>query len=255
MATIDTFFEDILKKEGGFQNDTKDNGNWTGGKTGVGKLVGTNLGITAPVLAKWRGVKASTITEEDIKNLKPEEAKAIYEKKYFLDTGINKLPEEIQGNVLDMAINSGPSRAIKLFQKAAGVAQTGVIDEKTIEVAPTVSNNIYADSRSEFYKSLITKNPDKYKRYEKGWMKRADSFRMKPEVKTSEQQIPYPVTPQGVEMSPFDIRNYRAERDVRNYSGMEPGIQEALLAEQKPEYVSMEELLGKRGGLSNPFMK
>lgn len=29
---------------------------------------------------------------------------------------------------------------------------------------------------------------------------------------------------QGVKMSPFDIRNYTAERDVRNYSGMEPGI-------------------------------
>ena len=59
--------------------------------------------------------------------------------------------------------------------------------------------------------------------------------------------------PQGVAMSPADIRNYAAERDVRNYQGMEPGIKEALSAE--PQYVSMEELLGKRGILSNPFMK
>ena len=59
--------------------------------------------------------------------------------------------------------------------------------------------------------------------------------------------------PQGVAMSPADIRNYAAERDVRNYQGMEPGIKEALSAE--PQYVSMEELLGKRGVLSNPFMK
>ena len=69
------------------------------------------------------------------------------------------------------------------------------------------------------------------------------------------QQSGVRTPPLPVQMSPFDIRNYRAERDVRNYSGMEPGIQEALLAEQKPEYVSMEELLGKRGILSNPLMK
>ena len=34
--------------------------------------------------------------------------------------------------------------------------------------------------------------------------------------------------PKGVEMSPADIRNYAAERDVRNYQGMEPGIKEFL---------------------------
>lgn len=59
---------------------------------------------------------------------------------------------------------------------------------------------------------------------------------------------------QGVEMSPFDIRNYRAERDVRNYSGMEPGIQEALLAEPEPEYASMEDLLMDKGLMQNPLL-
>ena len=58
--------------------------------------------------------------------------------------------------------------------------------------------------------------------------------------------------PLPVKMSPADIRNYTYERDVRNYSGMEPGIQEALAMEE-PDYVSMEELLGKKSILSNPF--
>ena len=38
----------------------------------------------------------------------------------------------------------------------------------------------------------------------------------------------YRTPPLPVDMSPFDVRNYQAERDVRNYSGMEPGIQQVL---------------------------
>ena len=238
MATIDLFITDIFKKEGGFQNDKQDNGNWTGGKTGVGTLVGTNLGITAPVLAKWRGVKPSTITEEDIKKITKEEAKAIYEKKYLIDTGINKLPENVQGNVLDMAINAGPSRAIKLFQEAAGMEPTGVVDDKTLVVAPKVDNNLYADRRNEFYKSLITANPTKYKKYEKGWLKRSDSFRTQPEPV---QGIPEGMRDYEEKFSTYSDTPNISTADLRDY-------EEKLLTPQAaPEFNSMEELLQSKG--------
>ena len=178
MATIDKFIDDILKKEGGFQNSSSDNGNWTNGKTGKGKLVGTNLGVTAPVLAKWRGVKADSITEADIKGITPEEARAIYEKKYYIDTKINLLPPDIQGNVLDMAINSGASRAIKLLQKAAGVDADGVLGPKSIAAAARVDNNTYVDARNEFYTGLVKQNPEKYNKFQKGWLNRSNSFRV-----------------------------------------------------------------------------
>jgi len=42
------------------------------------------------------------------------------------------------------------------------------------------------------------------------------------------QQMEQSVVKRGVPMSPADIRNYTYERDVRNYSGMEPGIQQVL---------------------------
>ena len=74
-----------------------------------------------------------------------------------------------------------------------------------------------------------------------------------PAPKTSDQQIPYPVTQQGVAMSPADIRNYTYERDVRNYSGMEPGIQEAM-AMQEPQYMSMEDLLMDKDLTKNPLL-
>ena len=46
-----------------------------------------------------------------------------------------------------------------------------------------------------------------------------------------------------VQLTPEETRNYAAERDVRNYSGMEPGIEQAL----EPQYATMEDLLRLRG--------
>lgn len=60
-------------------------------------------------------------------------------------------------------------------------------------------------------------------------------------------------SPLPVQMSPFDLRNYQAERDVRNYSGMEPGIQEAL-AMQEPQYATMEDLLMDKDLMKNPLL-
>ena len=103
------------------------------------------------------------------------------------------------------------------------------------------------------------------------------------------QQMEQAVVKQGVAMSPADIRNYRAERDVRNYQGMEPGIKEALGRKEaslvqrivegvvpsaqakelpprgqptydyipqqaEPQYATMEDLLMDKGLIQNPLL-
>ena len=46
--------QNLVKKfEGGYSNDKRDPGNYTGAKIGVGKLIGTNWGISAPVLVVY----------------------------------------------------------------------------------------------------------------------------------------------------------------------------------------------------------
>ena len=59
-----------------------------------------------------------------------------------------------------------------------------------------------------------------------------------PAPKTSDQQIPYPVTP---EITPTRLTPQQMEQAVRSQS--------------EPQYMSMEELLGKRGILSNPLLR
>ena len=61
-----------------------------------------------------------------------------------------------------------------------------------------------------------------------------------PVVKTNITE-PQKSPPLPIKMSPFDVRNYAAERDVRNYSGMEPGIQQVLSQQDT--------------GLENPLMQ
>jgi predicted chitinase len=55
---------------------------------------------------------------------------------------------------------------------------------------------------------------------------------------------------EGVPLTPEETRNYAAERDVRNYSGMEPGIEKAL----EPRYATMEDLLNRRGIFKNELL-
>ena len=67
------------------------------------------------------------------------------------------------------------------------------------------------------------------------------------------QQMEQAVIKKGMQLTPEELRNYQAERDIRNYSGMEPGIQKAM-AMQEPQYMSMEELLMDKDLMRNPLL-
>ena len=177
---LDQALNEVLASEGGYTANPNDNGNWTGGRKGVGKLVGTNKGITAQALAKAKGVPVSSITAKDIKNITTAEAKSIYTNNYFTAPGIDKLPSDLQANVLDMAINAGPSRAISLLQEAAGVKADGKIGPDTIKAAQNVTNDQFAQARVDFYTNLATKNPTQAT-FLKGWVDRAKQYATDPQ--------------------------------------------------------------------------
>lgn len=102
-------------------------------------------------------------------------------------------------------------------------------------------------------------NEGKYKEASKEFLNNADyrksvknktgiHKRMK-KVANAIASLDTPNKPLPVKMSPFDLRNYAAEKQIRQYDGMEPGITEAL----ESEYTSMEDLLGKKA-FKNPFL-
>lgn len=173
-SSVQNIIQGILNNEGGFQNDPDDTGNYANGV-----LVGTNLGITPTALAAYRGVDVGSITEEDIRNLTEEEAIDIYAQDYYYGPGFDKIDNDyLRENVVDMAVNAGPSRATKLLQRLAGVTEDGVLGPMTTQAVNDagISTNDYSTQRKRFYLDLVLNDPIKVK-YLPGWAFRADKYK------------------------------------------------------------------------------
>lgn len=125
------FFEAYRKthlNEQGYTNNPDDNGNWTGGKKGKGKLIGTNNGISAPVLQAYLGVP----TVGDMKTLSLQIQQQIYKNEYWdVMRGDEFISQYRAEQLYDSCVNKGCKQAIKIAQDALEVVQTGRMDNYT----------------------------------------------------------------------------------------------------------------------------
>lgn len=130
MAQFLISYKKTSKIEGGYTDEHDDKGNWTGGAIGVGLLIGTNFGISAPVLAKFLG---RTPSVSDMKNLSEEIVLAIYKQNYWDKMrGDEIINQDIADSIYDSCVNMGCPEAIKLAQKAAKLKDTGKMDDITL---------------------------------------------------------------------------------------------------------------------------
>ncbi|MDB4351822.1 hypothetical protein OAA60_00150 [Porticoccaceae bacterium] len=173
---FDTYFENLLKHEGGWSDQKQDKG----GKT--------NLGITLKTL---RNLSDPNATEEDLKSLTREQAKEIYRKHYYYGPNIDSLPESIREQAFDIAVNSGPGTAARLIQELAGVKQDSIIGPNTIKGAEGITNNMLADRRQKFYNDIVSNNATQEK-FINGWTNRANSFREEPSETQTASSEPVP---------------------------------------------------------------
>lgn len=124
----------ILEREGGFQNNPHDKGNYYNGQ-----LIGTKYGISA---ASWGG-------QYDIPNLTLDQAKDIYYKHYWVASGADKLDWPLCLLVMDTAVLHGTSVAIKWLK----------------EVGP--NPYLFAAKRLKVYTNL-----DNWQHFGAGWVNR-----------------------------------------------------------------------------------
>jgi len=103
----------VFKWEGGFANHPKDPGG------------PTNMGITQATLSHERGRRA---TVGDVRNLTRAEAAEIYRKKYWNLIQGDALPAGVDLLALDIAVNSGPGRALNWLKQTANQAPLKRID-------------------------------------------------------------------------------------------------------------------------------
>ncbi|AAQ96493.1 hypothetical protein [Vibrio phage VP16T] len=160
MDTFDKAFDRVIGHEGGFQNDQKDRGNWTGGKVGVGENKGTKFGLAA-----------MTYPDLDIKNLTVDEAKAIYRRDWWDALGMGTFRPAMQYQMFDAAINHGMRNATKMLQRASGAHDDGIIGPKTIGAARATDLDdllmLFLAERLEFFTNIKT-----FDHYGRGWSRR-----------------------------------------------------------------------------------
>ncbi|WP_114945486.1 glycoside hydrolase family 108 protein [Microvirga calopogonii] len=112
--------EQVLKHEGGFVQHPRDPGG------------ATKFGITRETLSRAKKRPASV---NDVRRLSRREAISIYRQLYWDAVRAEELPPGLDLAVFDLAVNSGPARAVKMLQTALGVEADGIIGPVTLRAA------------------------------------------------------------------------------------------------------------------------
>ena len=159
----------LLVHEGGFVNDSRDNGGMT------------NLGVTIKVWEEWVG---HPVSEKEMRKLTPLMVGPLYKRKYWDACRADDLVSGLDYCVFDCAVNSGVGRAIKLLQSCVGATPDGGYGSITTALVKKASEepvkliDLYCAKRLEFLQLLKS-----WPVFGKGWEKRvkevqADALKM-----------------------------------------------------------------------------
>jgi lysozyme family protein len=151
----------VAKSEGGYQNLYNDSGNWTSGKVGIGSQIGTNWGISAPVLSQYLG---RTATVSDMKNLSYETALKIYKKNYWTPIGGDNIRDDSVALIIyDGAVNNGVAGIKNIVKDSLGIASYDVnainkIDgKKAFELIKSGREKAYKRIGGQFVNSWLNR--------------------------------------------------------------------------------------------------
>jgi lysozyme family protein len=171
ISNWDQAFKQMLKSEGGFTDDERDNGN----KLPDGRKGSTMLGVTQ---FNWEQHVGHQVTHDDMRKLTPTDVEPLYKKKYWDVVRADELPSGIDYLVFDMGVNAGPGRSIKLLQTAVGVTPDGGFGPMTMAAVqaadPTKLIEDFSQAKEAFYRSL-----DSFSVYGTGWLNRVAAVKLK----------------------------------------------------------------------------
>lgn len=169
-----TFFQTILKMEGGYQNRADDTGNYNT----CGQLVGTNMGVSAVALSTWYG---RCVTTEEMKALSQSTAFNFYAW-YFDKYGLFEIQDQQFAELLMNSTMGSPTGAAKSEQRALNkmgynLAVDGNRGSQTIQAlnAAYKKNPVatYNGIRQEWVSYLHSINKPQFI---EGWMYRMNRF-------------------------------------------------------------------------------
>lgn len=166
--TKEELISSVFKAEGGYSTDKNDKGNYY-----KGQFVGTNHGISAPILAQSLG---RTPTVADMKALTKEKAKKIAGQHYYDRFKIDTLPEDVQ-EIVFHAVYMGESRGVRAMQNLMGLTPDGVMGPKT-KAAMRNAKFTKEEFKDEYLRELkegtegYSKPASTWNKHGKGWTNR-----------------------------------------------------------------------------------
>lgn len=146
---FDQAFDRLISNEGGYVNNPADPGGET--KYGLSKRAYPNL---------------------DIANLTRDQAKEIYRADFWQRGQMDQYDAAIGFQVFDAAVNHGIETAVRMLQRAAGVADDGHIGPVTVQAIKSKSVTdmlmLFIAHRIKYWTKLST-----WPTFGKGWANRA----------------------------------------------------------------------------------
>lgn len=150
--TFDEIFDRVMKHEGGYVNNPAD----PGGET--------NWGVTIRT-ARANGYAGRMI------DMTRDQAKEIYRVAFWERVRGEKLHSALAFQLFDACVNHGIGNGVRMLQRAAGVADDGVIGDVTMRAVQAVSAPDmvmrFNAERLEFYTKLKT-----FSTFGRGWVNR-----------------------------------------------------------------------------------
>lgn len=160
-SSYDAALARLLAHEGGYSNHPDDPGG------------PTNFGIT---IADYRRYVKPDANAGDVRAMPLDHAKAIYKAKYWDALACDALPPGLDYCVFDYGVNSGISRAAKVLQRIAGVADDGRVGPVTLAaIARREAGDLVekvCDERLAFLRGLRT-----WAVFGRGWGRRVADVR------------------------------------------------------------------------------
>jgi len=113
-----------------------------------------------------------------VKGIRDEEIEWIYRRNYWEEIKGDSLPSPLSIAVFDCAVNSGPSRSIKLLQAACGgLIIDGAIGPLTLAAAQAVQVGKVIDHREAFLRRIVVRD-ETQKVFLAGWLNRTTALRV-----------------------------------------------------------------------------
>lgn len=129
MAKFELAHPKVAAHEGGYANDPNDKG----GETWKGIARKANPGWQGWVIIDSYRNKPNFPANLKAVELLESLVRSLYRIKYWDEIqGDRIMKQEIADSIYDSAVNMGPSRAIKLSQKALGLPESGKMDDTTL---------------------------------------------------------------------------------------------------------------------------